>query len=77
MLGHRLLGLREPANATLVCHASRVNFGPACDFASSFSCRSTAHALNAFLSGARHLVKYDAALHAFVYLAAYDAPSTL
>eukprot|EP00965_Chrysotila_dentata_P132978 4396781-Pleurochrysis_carterae.AAC.1 len=75
MLGHHLLGLREPANATLICHASRVNFGPACYFASSLSCRSTAHVLNTAFFGARRLIEYDAALHDFVYLAAYDAPS--
>eukprot|EP00965_Chrysotila_dentata_P127934 4230542-Pleurochrysis_carterae.AAC.3 len=29
MLGHRFQGLREPANSTLIYHASRVDFGPA------------------------------------------------
>eukprot|EP00965_Chrysotila_dentata_P140046 4629593-Pleurochrysis_carterae.AAC.1 len=76
MLGHRLLGLREPANSTLICHASRVNFGPACDFASSLSYHTTPHAVNSILAGVRHLAEYDAAIHDFVYLTACDAPST-
>eukprot|EP00965_Chrysotila_dentata_P059833 1984557-Pleurochrysis_carterae.AAC.1 len=75
MLGHRLLGLREPANTSLICHASRVNFGPACDSVSSLSCRSATHTVNSILAGARHLAKFDAAVHDFVYLTAYDAPS--
>eukprot|EP00965_Chrysotila_dentata_P143570 4743847-Pleurochrysis_carterae.AAC.1 len=76
MLGHRLLGLREPANATLICHASRVGFGPACDYATSLSRRAVTRSTASLLTSVRRLLEYDAAVHDAVFLAVYAAPST-
>eukprot|EP00965_Chrysotila_dentata_P051789 1718939-Pleurochrysis_carterae.AAC.2 len=74
MLGRRLLGLRVPANATLICHASRVNFGPACNYATSLSHRAVARSTASLLTGARRLLEYDAAVHAMPCFSPYTPP---
>eukprot|EP00965_Chrysotila_dentata_P229327 6197125-Pleurochrysis_carterae.AAC.4 len=58
----------------LMLHTSRVDFGPACGYAASFSGRAVARSTSAALGGIERLLEYDAALHDAVFSAIDSAP---